>query len=497
MKSLFSSSWCLALIGGSLTGLAYLPWFSGIIAWFSFIPLLYIWLNNNAKHNMWSGFIFGIAHNLISYYWIGNNSGASKDVVLLSLIAAVLYLSIYWAVAGWVFGKVKNRENGLILFPLLIVTMEFIRSYGPLGFPWGNIVLSQIEFLSLIQFLELTGSYGVTLLIISINVIIYSLITDFNYNVKNSIIFTVVLFGILIFGQSRIKKYNNISDYLSVVIVQPNIDPNLKWDINKKDQTLLYLDSLHFQATELVPDLIVFPETAFPTYLKLDRRIRRRIQHRVDTTGIPVLIGTVDRVLSTSGIKKYYNSTMFLSPKEDYVLYNKIHLVPFAEYIPFSNKFRYLENLNFGQGNFSHGFDYTIFNWNEVNFSNLICYESSIPSLVRKFVQNGAQFITIQTNDGWLGNSAGPHQHFDIARIRAIENRIPIIRSANTGISGLILPNGRSISEQALGKTAIIKVQLPLGISGSFYSQYGDVFATILLVIFVFIGSTSWLKIKL
>ena len=171
MKSLFSSSWCLALIGGSLTGLAYLPWFSGIIAWFSSIPLLYIWLNNNAKHNMWSGFLFGIAHNLISYYWIGNNSGASKNVVLLSLIAAVLYLSIYWAVAGWVFGKVKNRENGLILFPLLIVTMEFIRSYGPLGFPWGNIVLSQIEFLSLIQFLELTGSYGVTLLIISINVV--------------------------------------------------------------------------------------------------------------------------------------------------------------------------------------------------------------------------------------------------------------------------------------------------------------------------------------
>lgn len=497
MKFLFSLSCLLALIGGSLTGLAYLPWFSGMIAWFSYIPLLYLWLNNNAKHNMWSGFFFGIAHNLISYYWIGNNSGASENVVLFSLIAAVLYLSIYWGLAGWVFGKIKNKKNELFLFPLLIVTMEFMRSFGPLGFPWGNLVLSQLDFLPLVQIIDITGSYGLTFIIISINVVLYSLISDFKYNVKNSLIFVLVLFGIWVFGESKIKKYNNALEHFSVVIVQPNIDPNLKWDINKKGETLLYLDSLHFQATELLPDLIVFPETAFPAYLKLDSGVRRRIQNLVDMTDIPALIGTVDRVISSNGNKNYFNSTMFLSPQRDYVLYNKMHLVPFAEYIPFSNFFQYLENLNFGQGNFSHGIDYTTFNWGDINFSNLICYESSIPSLVRKFVQNGADFITIQTNDGWLGNSAGPYQHFDIARVRAIENRIPIIRSANTGISGLILPNGRSISKQPLGKASIIKVQLPLGNSESFYSQYGDVFAIILFVIFTFIGSISCSKLKL
>ena len=166
-------AWQLAVFGGIIIGIAYQPWHLGFVAWIGFIPLLHIWLDHDANENVRYGYLFGMTHNLIAFYWIGVNSGASFWVVLLSLIAAVLHLGIYWAAAGWVFGRVKAFGNGLVLFPFLIVSMEWVRSFGVLGFPWGNMVLSQLDFLPMIQIIEVTGTYGVTLWITLLNVILY------------------------------------------------------------------------------------------------------------------------------------------------------------------------------------------------------------------------------------------------------------------------------------------------------------------------------------
>ena len=151
MNSFFNRSPVhLAIGGGLITGIAYQPWHFGFLAWIGLIPLLHVWLNHSAKDNARLGYLFGMTHNLVAFYWIGFNSGASFWVVLLSLIAAVLYLGLFWAAAGWIFGRVNLLGNGLTLFPFLIVSMEWIRSFGALGFPWGNIVLSQLEFLPLL-----------------------------------------------------------------------------------------------------------------------------------------------------------------------------------------------------------------------------------------------------------------------------------------------------------------------------------------------------------
>ena len=177
-------AWQLAIFGGIITGIAYQPWHLGFLSWIGLIPLLHIWLDHGANENARYGYVFGITHNLIAFYWIGVNSGASFWVVLLSLIAAVLHLGIYWAAAGWVFGRVKAYGNGLVLFPFLIVSMEWVRSFGALGFPWGNMVLSQLDFLAMIQIMEVTGTYGVTLWITLLNVILYILIKNFEPNKK-------------------------------------------------------------------------------------------------------------------------------------------------------------------------------------------------------------------------------------------------------------------------------------------------------------------------
>ena len=497
MNSFFSRpSWQLAIFGGLVTGLAYQPWHLGVLAWIGLIPLIHVWLNNETKENTRLGYLFGMTHNLVSFYWIGFNSGASFWVVFLSLIAAVLYLGLFWGAAGWFFSKVKSTGNGLAIFPFLIVSMEWIRSFGPLGFPWGNLVLSQLDFLPILQIMEVTGSYGVTLWVVLINVILYIMIQQFESNKKIGALYGILLVGIWFFGQFKMGEYEKSDKNIQVAILQPNIDPNTKWDFHKKNEIIAYIDSLHRVAIRLNPDLIILPETAYPVYLRLNRTVREMIQSKVDSSNIPVLTGTVDRTKSAKGEKQYYNSTLFFTPNQSSIIYNKLHLVPFAEYIPLSEQFPLLKQLNFGQGNFSHGTEYTVFEMDSIQFSNLICYESSNPSVVRQFVQNGAEMITIQTNDGWLGNSAGPYQHYDVARIRAIENRVPVVRSANTGISGLILANGISVHEQALGEMAVFKVLVPIGNSGSFYSRYGDIFAVICFLIFCLIGPIECIRKK-
>ena len=275
-----------------------------------------------------------------------------------------------------------------------------------------------------------------------------------------------------IYFNSKNKK----DQIINVLIVQPNVDPNIKWQ-NKK-RIISFMDSLHLEAVNLNPHLVVFPETALPSYLVRDSRTRNMLQKTVNYHNVPLLTGTIHTSFEMN--KRYYfNSSMFIKPNEKFNLYSKIHLVPFAEYDLFPAFFHPLSklNINIDRGNFKAGDNYKIFEFNDFLFSNLICYESSIPDISRKFVEQGAEFLVIQANDGWLKGSYGPDQHFELARLRAIENRVPIIRSANTGISGVINPDGKIQNKIKIDQEKIIMERVNLSESGSFYTKFGDIFA--------------------
>ena len=214
------------------------------------------------------------------------------------------------------------------------------------------------------------------------------------------------------------------------------------------------------------------------------------MQTHVNQSNIPILIGTVDRRIDSNSNKLYYNSSIYITPEQDFMMYDKIHLVPFAEYDLMPSLLHPLGelNLNIDRGVFMGGDDYKIFNYNNVKFSNLICYESSLPRYARRFVNKGSEFLMIQANDGWLGKSAGPYQHFEHARLRAIENRVPVVRSGNTGISGVILPNGKVKRKIPLGEQTVFQESIMVGNPRSFYTKYGDVFASLSFVIFLYIG---------
>ena len=162
---------------GIATGLAFFPLNLGFLAWVSYIPLFHVFINSSLKKNLIYGYIFGFTFNITAFYWIGSNSGADKLTVIGSLVAAAGYLSIFYALAGILFSLLSKNDKtrfGGVLFPFLIVSIEWIRSFGAMGFPWSNIALSQSKYIYFIQFIDITGTYGVSFIIISFNVILYN-----------------------------------------------------------------------------------------------------------------------------------------------------------------------------------------------------------------------------------------------------------------------------------------------------------------------------------
>ena len=480
MKIFNLSSFQLSLISGILIGLSYPP-ILGILALIGFIPLIRIWLTSTVKDSMKYSFIAAILSNIISLYWIGLNSGASLLPVVISLIAAILYLSVFWIFLGGVVSFLKEKIKYVeYLIPFLWVSMELIRSYGPLAFPWSNLALTQAKFLTILQILDITGTEGVSFWIILINLTIYLFIFSNSINPKRYTLLIVFILIPILYGKYKFYELKNIKwDKRNISVIQPNIDPNLKWEASFRSELYEIMDSLNTIAYELKPDLVLWPEAALPNYMRFSH-LKNKYQELVDSTNIPLLMGTLDYKRSSS-ITKVFNGSIYFGTRENNI-YHKLFLVPFAEYIPLSSKFPILNNLNFGQGNFSHGNKFTTFELDSVFFSNMICYDSSNPLIVRKFVLNGARFLTIEANVAWLQNSSGVRQYFELAKLRAIELRTGIALSANTGISAIFNPLGETIKKIPFNDQGVFKGEVLLNNELTFYAKYGNIFFKICLL---------------
>ncbi len=466
------------ILTGLLIGISYPPLPFGFVAWFGFLPLWFCLKDCGLVQSFKYGYLSGMVAHFVSLYWIGFNSGAGVIPVFLSLIGAVLYLSIYWGLFATGFTYLINQGKFFIwLVPFLWVSMEWVRSFGPLGFSWMDLALTQSSYLSLIQILDMSGPSGISLWILLLNVLFYhSVKTTHNKIVYFSSI-GIIVFSLWILGEAKIKSIEEHvpSDSLAISVTQPSIDPNEKWEKDKRQFTFDLMHDLLNKALELKPDMVLWPETALPSYLRLSRKDRQPIQKKVNDSRIPLLSGTIDRDMDDKGQNRYFNGSIFFKPGTPHKMYHKVHLVPFAEYVPLSKWFPKLNDLNFGQGNFSSGNEFTQFMIKGHLFSNLICFESSLPDVVRTFVKKGAEFVTIQANDGWLGKTTGPFQHFEIAKLRAIENRRTIVRSANTGISGIILPTGKIKERKSLGERVVFKSSIPLFKSMSYFTIHGNI----------------------
>ena len=476
--NIFTNKFNLSFLSALLLGLSFQPFNLGFLAWFALVPFIIILFHSSLLEGLFFGFLTGLLSNTFTLYWLSANIGTTFSLGLISLFAAVIYLSIFWSLFSFLFCFINNNTGkGIYFFPFGWVIFEYFFSIGIMGFPWMSLATTQTNYLPVIQIVEFTGIFGISFWIATLNIIIFKIFKSQNINkMKYFNFFLFLLVSIWILGYIRLYTINeNKSNFLEILIVQPNINPNEKWDKNKKEKIFNDLVDLSKKNLKNSTDLIIWPEVATPYYIFKNHSKLRRIKTNLLNKNQSLLTGSLDWE-KNDNIFKNYNSVGLINQDIKITTYKKIRLVPFGEYIPFLIPF--LENLNLGQ--YSSGEKVTNFKINNFNFISKICFESIYPIILRNSTDFNSinypnpNFLVIVVNDGWFGNSAGPYQHFEISKLRAVENRFPVIRSANSGISAVINLKGEVIDKISINKKGFLLNKIFPSKTKTFFSKYGN-----------------------
>ncbi len=517
----------LCLFSAALLILSFPNFNIWLFAWFGFVPVFFALRNKPLKEAFFLFFITGIIFWWGTIYWL-------VHVTLIGTILLILYLALYFALFGLIIRPFTRRSSvyGLIFIPAVWVLLEYIRGRLMMsGFPWALLGYSQYLNLPVIQIADITGTWGVSFLIIFVNVAIVEII----WSIKNNFISrlrTVSIFLILVliltlgYGYYRLhgRPAGQVGGRrIKISVVQGNIPQELKWASHAQTYILDKYAQLTEQAARGNPDLVIWPEAALPAVLEEEPALFERVTDIAVETKTPLLLGAV-----TAQGGFYSNSAVLVSSQgKTLQRYHKLHLVPFGEYIPLRKVLSFLETIA-PIGEITPGKDYTIFKLPAppVNpsqksqgfsprdeyilhsaregasafkprgstFAVLICFEDLFPELARGFVNKGAGFLVNITNDAWYKRTSAAHQHLQASVFRAVENRVNVARAANTGVSGFIAPNGKIISlvQDAKGQDIFIdgyQIQEITVIEKkpTFYTRYGDVF---ILILFIFVVYT-------
>lgn len=458
------------------------------LTWIALIPFFYSIEGKTLKASFKLGFLTGFFSFLGILYWVviavhryGNIPLIPSILILFLLVA---YLSLYWGVFSFLmqFLRLKMGLKSLIFIPFLWVTLEYVRSFFLTGFPWANLGHSQYLNLPFVQMAEITGVYGLSFVIMMVNITLYLFLYYWpkkalpKYEILISISLLLIFY---LYGYLRIEMVDRETvgnPPLTIGLVQGNIDQSIKWEESFQRETLNIYEKLSLQVAEKKPDLILWPETATPFFFQDATEYQPLILNIPKKTGAFLLFGTPSYKVEMGKIH-HYNSALLISPSGQIIgKYDKIHLVPYGEYVPLG-EYIPLGPLGEGIGNFKPGKEIYNFSLPQGKFGVLICFEIIFPDLCRKFVKQGANFLVTITNDAWFGKTSAPYQHLTMATFRAIENRVFIARAANTGISGFIDPAGRIIKQSGLFTEETLVGNIRLSRKKTFYTRYGDLFA--------------------
>jgi apolipoprotein N-acyltransferase len=433
------------------------------------------------KRGFQFGYVLGISMFLILFYWIlflSSDQVTIPGLMIPALCLMVLYLSLYTGLFGacFLFVYARRRALGIVAAGALWTFAELLKARGVLGFPWGSLGYAVAEHPVLIQFASITSVAGLSFWIVIINYLCWLSVSSLRWRGRLAYAGVALLLFTAVFVHGVVTlSRGTYRDSMRVGIMQPNIDPKSKWDPKLKDAHMQKYVEMTRALSQCDPELVIWPETAAPSFLRHHPRYQWMVREAAISDSVPILVGYPDWEPVGDGYK-YYNAAGLIDPHGRWQdEYAKMHLVPFSEALPFEERFEVLRNINLGQADFSAGTEYTLFEVQSMRFGVLICFESIFPELAREFVERGADFLVNITNDGWFGRTAGPLQHASMAVLRAVENRVPIARCANTGVSMIIDPYGRVIEERGLFLTGRICADMPMCRKGTFYTRHGQI----------------------
>jgi len=486
----------LAIFSGVLLTLSFPPGEFSFVAWFALIPLLKGVQTVSPSNAFKLGLVSGLAHYLTLIYWIivvlEHYGNLHIGVAVLALLLLSLYLSLYTAL----FSALASRFTDSGFYPVIVacywVALEYLKAHLMTGFPWCLLGYTQYEHLHIIQSADLFGVYGISFLIVLVNGALFR-ISAMPLGRKTRVLKWELPFAVLLlagawtYGHYQISgtpAHGQAGRTVKAAVVQANIDQSVKWDPAYQEETLRSYYRLTRSARGFHPDLIVWPETSLPFFFQDHPEFSPRIISLAAESRAVLIFGSPAYRRDGRAVR-YYNRAYMINPDaRDILYYDKMHLVPFGEYVPFKRYLPFIHRLVEAAGDFAQGEKSEALKAGDLSLGVLICFEAIFPELARELARDGANILVNITNDAWFGRTSAPYQHLGMAVFRAIENRRPMIRAANTGFSAFITPTGAIQSKSGLFVEAVLKGSIIAGTFPlTFYSRFGDLFATALLVV--------------
>jgi len=479
----------IAVGSGLLLALAFPRPGLASCAWFALVPMVLV----SERRPFRTGFAAGVAFYALLLYWLNIvMTTFGRLHPLLSVVAWLLlaaYLALFPAVSTWLAWRFHRRLHlpMVVAFPLTWTALDYLRSFLLTGFPWGALGYSQIEHLWLAQSADLFGVYGLTALLVFSNAVLAEA-TGMWWRERRLPRLAPVLLAVAFVANAGYGFWRLSDDpdprraTLRVSLVQGNIDQSVKWDPSWQAKTVgRYLD-LSRQGVEEAAELVIWPESATPFYFQEGRELTQRVVEFARNEGVFLLFGSPAYRSEGSGIA-LLNSAFLLSQQGEVLgRSDKVHLVPFGEYVPLKQVLPFVSKLVVGVGDFSPGtLSPLVIDGHQLGV--LVCYEGIFPELSRSLVNRGADLLVNITNDAWYGRSSAPYQHLAMARMRAIENRVWLVRAANTGISTLVAPSGALKGTTPIFETLQVTAEAGLGARFSLYRTTGDTLPAVLLAL--------------
>ncbi len=494
------------------------PW-RGSIAWIALVPVLWGILSARDpgdQRYLWrstlGAYVGGVAWYVLNCYWIyatmhtygGIGSLASCGILLLYSLVLGLYFGVFGLLVALARRAFASTAIALLLAPVFWVALEFAASRITCV-PWDQLGYSQVDNFWLTRLAPFTGVYGISLILAAGNALLAGALLARHTSAKlGSAVAFLLIAGLLQLGSFTHPPPSPAT--ATAVLLQQNLDVTEsndwvgpEWDRHTAAYLALSLKSCGAYFAGMpephpavvnpdcpvkpaLPDLVAWPESPSP-FREEDPRFLKLMGTLTRQSGSPAVVGNIGS--HQNGVTtEIFNSAEFVAPDGRFAgRYDKIHLVPFGEYVPYKGMISFAGTLTQGVSNFSRGGLRKVFTADNHTFGIFICYEAVFADEVRHFARNGAQVFVNISDDGWYGDTSAPWQHFNMARMRAIENRRWILRSTNSGVTAAVDPLGRVTQSAPRHRMTSLAVRYGYRSDVTFYSRYGDLFAKLCAII--------------
>lgn len=498
--------WISASLTGLLLALSFPKPGLSLLAWLAFLPLLYAVRDKSPPESFKLAFLSGFVAYSGIFYWLNIVMTTYGKLPLLVSCALTLLMAAYLALfsaAAICLSRFAEQQSisPLVSLPFFWVALEYARAHLLSGFPWASLGYTQYRTLPLIQIADIAGVYGVSFLIMLVNIFLYQLWrwvrgkngATFPYQATAAAVCLLLL--TLFYGFISLNQ-DDAGKEIKVALAQGNIPQDIKWNPSYQEETVAIYERLSRQIAGRGTALVVWPESSLPFFFQKETAYSARISSLAKELNANLIVSSPaleydagkERLLNSAYLVAADGATLGRS--------DKVHLVPFGEYVPLATFLPFVKKMVQGIGDFSPGERIAPLAAPFGKLGVLICFEGIFPEISREYVRNGAVLLVNITNDAWFGDSSAPYQHLSMTVFRAVENRVPLVRSANTGVTAFIDSRGHINGMTRLFREALLGGTVRLGSGLSFYTRHGDLFAWLCSLLALAVTGMAALRLR-